>query len=388
MNGPPPGYGPPPRYGPLPVYGPPPVYEPPPRYGPLPVYGPPPRYGPLPVYGPPRYGPPGYGPRPGGYPIPGYGPTSPPGYGPPPGWGRATPASWTPSGPAVPAWALPPPRLKGGNEKTGPLPLHPMGVGDILDGAVKLLRANARTMIILVTAFVVPLELLLAFLQRDLYGGTSFLKTLSDPTAASAQTSRSDLYGLQALAYLGFWIALPLVCAGASRVVMASYLGGELRAQDAMRAVWKHAPALIAATLIVHLLEVISLVGLVVGAILVMPLFMMTAPAISLEDLGPLRGVRRSVALARRRYWPTVGIALLSAFMAFVLNSALSLIPSTLGLIVGLRWGWLFLALGGVLEALVTVSFVAIVATLVYIDARIRQEGFDLQVISAQLETR
>jgi hypothetical protein len=263
-----------------------------------------------------------------------------------------------------------------------------MGVGDILDGAVKLLRANARTMIVLVTAFVVPFELLLAFLQRNLYGGNSFLQVLSDPTAASAQTDRSSLYGIEAVAYLVFWISLPLVCAGASRVVMASYLGSELKPKDAMRAVWKHAPALIAATLIVHLLEVISLVGLIVAAVFVMPLFMMTAPAIALEDLGPIRGIRRSVSLARRRYWPTVGIALLSAFMAFVLNSVLGLIPSTLGLVVGLRWGWLFLAVGGVLEAFVTVSFVAIVATLVYIDARIRQEGFDLQVISSQLEAR
>ncbi len=288
------------------------------------------------------------------------------------------------SGPGIPAWALPPPRLKGGNEKTGPLPLHPMAASDILDGAVKLFRANIGTMILLVGVFVVPFEILLAFLQRNLYGGSSFLRTLSDPTAASAQTNRGSVYAIEAVAYVVMWIALPLVCAGASRVVMASYLGGEMQAKMAMVAVLKHAPALIVATLIVHFLEVLSLVGLIVGAVFVMPLFMMVAPAISLEDLGPIRGIRRSVSLARRRYWPTVGIALLSALLAFVLNSALGLIPSTLGLIIGLRWGWLLLAAGGILQALVTVSFVTIVATLAYMDARIRQEGFDLQVMSAQ----
>jgi hypothetical protein len=38
------------------------------------------------------------------------------------------------------------------------------------------------------------------------------------------------------------------------------------------------------------------------------------------------------------------------------------------------------------LEAFVSVSLITIVATLVYIDARIRQEGFDLQVMASRLD--
>ena len=46
---------------------------------------------------------------------------------------------------------------RAGGRRTGPLPLHPMTVGDILDGAFKLLKANARTLFTIVAVFVVPL---------------------------------------------------------------------------------------------------------------------------------------------------------------------------------------------------------------------------------------
>jgi hypothetical protein len=260
-----------------------------------------------------------------------------------------------------------------------------MSVSDILDGAIKLLRANARTLVVIVAVFMVPFEFLLAFLQRNLYGGNSFLQTLRDPTAASSQNSTGSVFGVLALGYLVFWIVLPLVCIGASRVVMASYLGGQLSAGDALRAMVRKAPAVLVATIIVHGAELLSLVGLVVGIAFVMPLFMMTAPAMSLEDLGPFGAIRRSVRLAGRRYWPTVGIALLSGFLAYLLDRILGLVPGVIALVIGLRWGWLIVAASGVVQSFVTVSLIAIVATLVYLDARIRQEGFDIEVMATRL---
>lgn len=284
----------------------------------------------------------------------------------------------------MPAWL--PPQPKGGSARTGPLPLHPMSVSDILDGAIKLLRANARTMLLIVATFMVPLEFILAFLQRNVNGGKGIFDILKDPTAASAQNDPSTTFALAAVTYLTFWIVVPLVCGGASRVVMTSYLGGELGAKEAIFAALRRAPALIAATLVVHVLELIAGVACVIPALFLMPMFMMTAPAIAIEELGPIAGIRRSVRLARRRYWPTVGIALLSGVLAYFLDNILGLIPNLIGLVIGLHWGWVLIAAGGVLEAFVTVPLITIVATLVYLDARIRQEGFDLQVIAAGLE--
>ncbi len=83
-----------------------------------------------------------------------------------------------------------------------------------------------------------------------------------------------------------------------------------------------------------------------------------------------------------------MGIALLSGLLAYFLNQVLGLVPGLVALFIGLRWGWLIVAASGVVQAFVTVSLISIVATLVYVDARIRQEGFDLQVMASRLEWR
>jgi hypothetical protein len=258
-----------------------------------------------------------------------------------------------------------------------------MAISEILDGAIKLFRANIRTMALIVATFALPLDFLLAFFERDLNGGNGILQTLRNPSAPSSQSSPSSSFAIAALSYVVFWVVLPLVCAAASRVVMASYFGGEMKGKDALAATFKHAPALLVATLIVHVAEVLGLVALGVGPLFLMPLFMMTAAAISLEDLGPFAGIRRSVTLAKRRYWPTLGIALVSGGLALFLNWVVGLVPETVALFVGLRWGWLILGATSVLQALVSVSLITIVTTLVYLDARIRQEGFDIQVLAS-----
>jgi sterol desaturase/sphingolipid hydroxylase (fatty acid hydroxylase superfamily) len=122
-----------------------------------------------------------------------------------------------------------------------------------------------------------------------------------------------------------------------------------------------------------------------VVAIALVPLFIAVAPAIVVEELGPIRGMRRSWRLMRPRFWPVLGIALLSGLIANILGSILGTPFSLVAVAIGYDVGWPLLALGAILPALVTTPFIAIVATLIYFDGRIRHEGFDLQVVAADL---
>jgi hypothetical protein len=83
-----------------------------------------------------------------------------------------------------------------------------------------------------------------------------------------------------------------------------------------------------------------------------------------------------------------LGIALVSGLLASVLGNVLGGVPTAIALAIGLKWAWPLLAVGSIISALVTTPFVAIVATLIYFDGRIRQEGFDLQVMAQGLATR
>jgi hypothetical protein len=122
-----------------------------------------------------------------------------------------------------------------------------------------------------------------------------------------------------------------------------------------------------------------------VPGLLVMALCVPVAPAIAIEGLGPIRALKRSFRLVRPRLFPTLGIALLAGLLASTVGSVLGGVPQVLALVVGLKWGWLLLALGSVLSGLVSTPLVSIIATLVYYDGRIRQEGLDLQIMAADL---
>src|SRR6266705_1073479 len=129
----------------------------------------------------------------------------------------------------------------------------------------------------------------------------------------------------------------------------------------------------------------VTAVFFVPPALVAMTFLICTTPAVVIEWLGPLKSMRRSLALVRPRFWPVLGIAVVSGLLAAFLKGVLST-PFTLGAeLVGFRWGFILLAVGSIVPALLASPFVSIVATLVYFDARIRHEGFDLQMIARGL---
>jgi hypothetical protein len=265
-----------------------------------------------------------------------------------------------------------------------------MTMSDVLDGAFKLFKANARTVMLITAAFVVPLQLVGAFAQRNLLGGRGFLDVVNHPATAQASIdTRSSAQTVVALVTsLILLLVTPFVAGAISRVVAASYLGREETPSSALRATARRWWALLAAWFLVHLLEVVGLVLCILPGLLLMALFVAVAPAIVTEELGPVAGMRRSWRLVRRRVFPVLGIALIAGLLANVLGNVLGGIPTLIALAIGLRWAWPLLAVGSILSALITTPFVAIVATLIYFDGRIRQEGFDLQVMAEGLARR
>jgi hypothetical protein len=109
--------------------------------------------------------------------------------------------------------------------------------------------------------------------------------------------------------------------------------------------------------------------------------FLVTAPVIGAERLGPIAAMRRSARLVGRRFWPVLGLALLSGIVATLFGYALSLIPTVLSLLVGTAgFGWLLTAAAGTLSALITMPVVAGTSVLIYLDLRVRTEGLDIEL--------
>ena len=319
----------------------------------------------------------GYGGSPGGYAggTAGAGQT---GYGYSPPGGQARPGYYGYGAPGPTA----------GTPRTGPLPLHPMNLSEIVDGAFRLFRANFRTIVIIVAAISGPLQLTSALISRSLFGGHSIITAIHNAdNGIQTQTTTSGSQQLASVIISLVTLFLAPYAAGAiSRVVSSSYLGESMAPGPALSATLRRAPALFVAWFLMHLLELPGFVLLLLPGLLVMALSVCIAPAIVMEQLGPIKGIRRSWQLNRRRKWGIMGTALLSGLMVSILSSIIGTPLIVVAYLVGLRWGWILLFLGAMLSSLVNLSMTAIIATLIYFDGRIRTEGFDLQILARSME--
>ncbi|AKK29754.1 hypothetical protein [Mycobacterium sp. EPa45] len=375
--GPPPGW---PGQPPFPPPGYPASGYPPPGYGP-PGY-PPPGYGP-PGYPPPGYPPPGYPPP--GYPPPGYGP---PGY-PQPGYG-----------PQVPMAAKP-----------GIIPLRPLSLSDLFNGAVGYIRANPKATLGLTTVVVVITQALALILQLGplLSMGKVGAETGEEmSTPALLGTAASGVTSALTTALAGILLAGMLTV-----VVGRAVFGAKITVGEAWHRLRGRLWALIGFSAL-EVLAVLLLVGVVVAVIagiavaangtaavivgipLVLALiaalaYLYTAlsfapVAVVLERKPVVASIRRSFGLVRNHFWRVLGIRLLASVVAGVIAGAVAVPFSIAGQVFLLgadSSGPIILAtalaaVGGAIAQIITAPFTAGVTVLLYTDTRIRAEAFDL----------
>jgi len=371
-----------------------------------------------PGYGQPGYGQPGYG-------QPGYGP---PGYGPPgygaPGYGQAPGSAYGQTGAGYGAppggWAPPPPHAP----KPGVIPLRPIAVGEILDGAFTSIRRNPKATLG-IAAVVLTISGIVTTGLEVLLLSQLGLNTGTDQTLTGAQLAGMLAVvipsGLTALV-LAFIVQI-LLTGLLTAVVGRSVLGDRITAGQAWRIALPRLPALLLATLLTALaltgpwagLAAVLIVLVVAGApggllialgflgaiaavvldVWFWTMFSMSAAAVVLERQGPAQALGRSWRLVRKSFWRVFGILLLAGIIVLVASSVLRLPftvisaafssgsaplaeaikPSVASLVIG--------AVGSIVAGAITQPISAGVTVLLYVDLRMRREGLDLALQTA-----
>lgn len=270
----------------------------------------------------------------------------------------------------VPALPLPPP----------PVPLRPMTIADLLDGAFVILKRRPRDVFLLAAAFVIPVQLLGSLLLRDTLSAGGFAGTgLGDASSVGVEES-GEVTGLGpsiVSAGVGF-ISLALL-AGALALLVADWYAGVRRTPgQVIVATMRRAPALVVGVVVVHVLELVGLIGLGIGAYVAMGLLHVVAPAITAERIGPFRAVARSYRLTSARFWRSMAVPFLVGVVGAMVGLGLTLAPEILVPLVPDDWNWLVRSAGSMAAQLVTAPFTAGVAVLYHLDLRIRTEGYDI----------
>ena len=262
--------------------------------------------------------------------------------------------------------------------------LGPMTVSDILDGGFAILRQAPATIIALTAVFVVPIQALGAWLNRGADGLD--LDTVLQQGDTSFQLGGSS--GVSGAAGLvlqaGPMLALVFVAAALARLVSAWHVGHDLSLGSLLRGSLIGAWPLLASWVLVHALEAVSVIGLVLP-LAVMSWFLVTAPVIGAEGLGPIKAMRRSARLVGRRFWMVLALALLSFLVESLFETAIGLLPTLLTSFLGTDGvGWVLPAAVGILTSLITMPVVAGITVLVYLDLRVRTEGLDLELAAIE----
>ncbi|GAB1820390.1 DUF7847 domain-containing protein [Herbidospora sp. RD11066] len=364
-------------------------------------------------------------------PPPGWSPTQPPAYGAPGPW--AAPhdqGSYPPPPPPPPGGGYyPPPGHHYGAPvlKPGIIPLRPLQLGDLYNGAVAVIRANPKATLGLSALVVTVAEIITLAIQLPAFGAFVGAATLNEQALAE----NPELIIGPMLSFLGSTM-LGLVVTSVAMVVLTGMLTGIVgRAvfgeKISIGTAWNLVKGRVVPLIGLALLQVLIVFGiflvplalllfliagglptgpsvllglfLIVGGVCLAVFFYtklsMASSAIVLEGIGVGAAMSRSFRLVKGDFWRVFGILLLTSVVVGLVAAAVSAPFSLFGSVgdpaTALDTTQFYIAailggVGAIIAGTITNPFTAAVTTLLYADRRMRAEAFDLVLQTEAVE--
>ncbi len=234
-----------------------------------------------------------------------------------------------------------------------------MGLGQILDTAIKLYQANWKTFMGIVAVLVVPFGLIAALVGTTELFGTLVLVAIVE--------------GL---------VIQPLIEAAMAKAAADVYLDREVE----VGATYGYVVPLLGSVLWVIILVALAVFGgvflLLVGAIFFAVRFYFAVVVVVVEGERGTEALRRSWRLVKGSTWRVLGIIIVVLIISGIVSLILA-VPFTI--LTEATQVLAFAILGDVLASVVVAPFTAIAFILLYFDLRIRKEGYDLEVLAHDL---
>ena len=287
----------------------------------------------------------------------------------------------------------------------GLIPLRPLSLGDIFNGAAVYIRANPKAVLGLTTVIVVITEIITLLAATGPLAAAGRLNTASSDELTGSEVGA----WLLSSALSGFvgWLAGVLLTGMLTVLAGRTIFGSTISAGETWARVRGRLPALIGLVALecAGLVLLAGVVGLIVAAIaaagdagatvlLGLPLVLMSVAAvvylytalsfapvlIVLERLPVIDSITRSLALVRNSFWRILGIRTLAWLVVTFISGAIAVPFDFLGLLAGgpVLVAATVAAIGAAIGRIVTAPFSAGVVVLLYTDRRIRSEAFDL----------
>ncbi|KAA1425955.1 hypothetical protein [Nocardioides antri] len=343
-------------------------------------------------------------------------PEEPPGPGGPPpeapAWGASAP----------PAPRLPVPGMLGAAHKPGAVPLRPLTLGNIYDGAFRIIRFNPKATVgaaVLVTAVAMLIPVVVSTVTAFTVGtGLGADGEVSDDAGTAEALGLLGSFGSLVLGIYAAQLGVIFVTGMVAHVTHAAAVGRRLTLAEAWAATYGKRWRLVgqaflvgfAATFAILLLvAIVVVVAVVTEDVLVtvllaivltlgsIPLLVwlwvkvvyLATPALMLEPIGVFGSFGRNWRLTAGQFWRTLGIGLLTLLMTGTAGYLLTLPVSVGGQIAGAlvpEYVVLILVLTQAVSLVIQNAFVApftaAVTSLQYLDQRMRKEAYDVELMA------
>ena len=243
------------------------------------------------------------------------------------------------------------------------LHLRARSVTELVDAAFSLYRRNAMDYIVLSAICMLPL----LFFQLVVQGPEAAIRPSLDWTAFGSFAVSIVTYGL---------VAATVILMGSR-----SYLGEPTDVAATVREVLPRVPAVIVVTILRFLLYTAYVFLFLIGVLYAAARWFGVTPAVVLEGKNPWAALGRSSELSSGRkghILKTLALIWVIYFLMFFGATALAAVTGSA----------IVRVLVNIMIGVIANPIIALVEMVLYYDARIRSEGFDLEQMAGALDSR
>ena len=270
--------------------------------------------------------------------------------------------------------------------------LRPLGIGEMLDVAIKLYRRRFGTLVRAVAVVIGPLYAFLAVVQLSLIPTEDDFATSlesTDPVTGAPDIDwgifSAFLAGMALVAFV-YFIATQLATAASFRVISAGYLGEEIEWRESLRFALSRLRSLLWLSFLLILFILLGALACIIPGIYLYGAYAVAVPVLLVEGVRGRGALKRSRALVTGRWWPVVVVLFLGMLLAQIVGGVLEgVFTVSLGSVDNDVAAVLGGAIGSTLSAAIVTPFAAAVTTVVYFDLRVRKEGFDLELLAREV---
>lgn len=261
--------------------------------------------------------------------------------------------------------------------------LRPLAVGEVLDVAIKITFRHWRALFLLVLVVVAPAQLLVTAIDVSMAEGV--VTDIDGDSVPSVDEISTFVAGITLIVLL-LVLSSTLATGAVYKAVVDAYLGARPDWRTSLSFAVRRLPSLIWISVLTYVLAGLALLALIAPGVWLFISWSVAVPALMTEDVKGFSALRRSFRLVRGRWWPTFLIVLLGFLLAGVVSAIVG------GLVGALAFAadsavadFVVTVLANILSGAISTPFTAAFITVLYVDLRVRKEGFDLQLLAERL---